>query len=84
MRRKRGPVQPPAQPQMFGPEMPRVTAGPTAPATVGASEVFQTLDEREENLRVPVLTPDDDTPRPGPRPDSVAEQAGAQDEATDE
>jgi len=33
---------------------------------------------------VPVLTPDDDTPRPGPRPDSVAEQAGAQDEATDE
>ena len=64
-----GPVQPPAQPQMFGPEMPRVTVGPTAPATVGASEVFQTLDEREENIRLPVLTPTPDTPRPSPRPD---------------
>lgn len=67
-----GPVQPPAQPQMFGPEMPRAAAGPTAPATVGASEVFQTLDEREENIRLPVLTPTPDTPRPSPRPDEGA------------
>lgn len=70
-----GPVQPPAQPQMFGPEMPRVTIGPTAPATVGASEVFQTLDEREENIRLPVQTPTPDTPRPSPRPDDASDAA---------
>jgi OOP family OmpA-OmpF porin len=70
-----GPVQPPAQPQMFGPEMPRVTIGPTAPATVGASEVFQTLDEREENIRLPVQTPTPDTPRPSPRPDDAPDAA---------
>lgn len=65
-----GPPAPQARaPQMFGPDMPRVTAGPTAPATVGASEVFQKLDEREENIRLPVLTPTPDTPRPAPRPD---------------
>ena len=70
-----GPVQPPAQPQMFGPEMPRVTVGPTAPATVGASEVFQTLDEREENIRLPIQTPTPDTPRPSPRPDDASDAA---------
>ena len=70
-----GPVQPPAQPQMFGPEMPRVTIGPIAPATVGASEVFQTLDEREENIRLPVQTPTPDTPRPSPRPDDASDAA---------
>ncbi|MGN7868145.1 OmpA family protein [Paracoccus sp. 22332] len=70
-----GPMQPPASPQMFGPQMPRVTAGPTAPATVGASEVFQTLDEREENIRLPVQTPTPDTPRPSPRPDEASAPA---------
>ncbi|WP_347137554.1 OmpA family protein [Paracoccus sp. SSK6] len=66
-----GPVRPDAplpQPQMFGPAMPQASIGPVAPATVGASEVFQTLDEREENLRLPVQTPTPDTPRPSPRP----------------
>ncbi|WEF24047.1 OmpA family protein [Paracoccus sp. S3-43] len=70
-----GPMQPPAPPQLFGPQMPRVTAGPTAPATVGASEVFQTLDEREENIRLPVQTPTPDTPRPSPRPDAASAPA---------
>lgn len=67
-----GPVQPdkPApQTRVFGPAMPQAGIGPVAPATVGASEVFQTLDEREENLRLPVQTPTPDTPRPSPRPD---------------
>ncbi|WP_295042694.1 OmpA family protein [uncultured Paracoccus sp.] len=67
-----GPVQPPAPPQMFGPQLPRITAGPTAPATVGASEVFQTLDEREENIRLPVQTATPDTPRPAARPEDAA------------
>ncbi|MFC3167698.1 OmpA family protein [Paracoccus fontiphilus] len=70
-----GPVQPDTaapQPQMFGPAMPQASIGPMAPATVGASEVFQTLDEREENLRLPVQTPTPDTPRPSPRPDEPA------------
>lgn len=80
-----GPQLPDRAAQMQGPQLPhsRAASG-MVPMTVGVAEQFQTLDEREENLRVPVLTPDDDTPRPGPRPDSVAEQAGAQDEATDE
>jgi OmpA-OmpF porin, OOP family len=64
-----------ARPQMFGPDMPRASTGPTAPATVGASEVFQTLDEREENIRLPVQTPGPDTPRPSPRPDDAASRA---------
>ncbi|MFD2813992.1 OmpA family protein [Paracoccus aerius] len=64
-----------ARPQMFGPDMPRASTGPTAPATVGASEVFQTLDEREENIRLPVQTPGPDTPRPSPRPDDAANRA---------
>lgn len=80
-----GPVLPVVAPQMQGPQLPLPTvATGTAPMTLGVTEEFQTLDEREENLRVPVLTPDDDTPRPGPRPDSVAQRAGGQDEATDE
>jgi OOP family OmpA-OmpF porin len=70
-----GPVQPPVQPQMFGPEMPRASTGPMAPATVGASEVFQRLDDREESIRLPVLTPTPDTPRPSSRPDEAAEAA---------
>ncbi|MCZ0960578.1 OmpA family protein [Paracoccus benzoatiresistens] len=67
-----GPVRPDAaapQPQMFGPDIPQASIGPMAPATVGASEVFQTLDEREENIRLPVQTPTPETPRPAPRPD---------------
>lgn len=55
-------------------EQPQDSAGPapgsTAPATIGVTEQFQTLDEREENLRLPVLTPDADTPRPEKRPRS--------------
>ena len=63
-----------------GPEAPRPVMGPPMPpaegsglsvSTLGASEEFQTLDEREENIRVPVLTPDEDTPRPSPRPAAV-------------
>ena len=50
-----------------------------APATVGASEEFRTLDEREESIRLPVLAPDADTPRPAPRPDD----AGPAPETTD-
>lgn len=45
-----------------------------APSTLGASEQYQTLDEREENIRLPVQTPDDDTPRPSRRPG--AEEGG--------
>lgn len=41
-----------------------------APATMGASEQYQPLDEREENIRLPVQTPDEDTPRPSRRPDT--------------
>lgn len=67
-----GPVQQlpvPAGPMpMFGPDMPRISIGPVAPATVGASEVFQTLDDRAETLRLPVQTPTPETPRPSPRP----------------
>lgn len=63
---------PPPDEVPFGPEMPKVNDAPrTAPATLGASEEFQTLDEREENIRLPVQTPDDDTPRPEPRPDGA-------------
>lgn len=82
-----GPMQPQveARPQMQGPQLPHSRdASGMVPLTVGVAEEFQTLDEREENLTVPVLTPDDDTPRPGPRPDSVATRSGGQDEATDE
>ncbi|WP_207102357.1 OmpA family protein [Paracoccus shandongensis] len=67
-----GPLQPddPApRPQVFGPALPQAGIGPVAPATVGAPEVFQTLDAREETLRLPVQTPTPDTPRPSPRPD---------------
>lgn len=70
------PAAAPARPQMFGPEMPRAATGPIAPAVVGASEVFQSLDDREETLRLPVLTPTSDTPRPSPRPDDAAGAAG--------
>ncbi|ODT61067.1 MULTISPECIES: OmpA family protein [Paracoccus] len=80
-----GPDLPASTAQMQGPQLPHSReASGMVPMTVGVAEEFQTLDEREENLRVPVLTPDDDTPRPGPRPDSVAARSGGQDEATDE
>lgn len=91
--RTQGPQMPPVQ----GPQLPQATApapqpqGPQlphsndssgmAPLTVGVSEEFQSLDEREENLRVPVQTADETTPRPGVRPDGVADRAGAQDRA---
>ncbi len=60
-----GPQLPDRAAQMQGPQLPhsRAASG-MVPMTVGVAEQFQTLDEREENLRVPVLTPDDDTPRP--------------------
>jgi OOP family OmpA-OmpF porin len=72
-------------PQMQGPQLPHISDTPNmAPMTIGVSEEFQTLDEREENLRVPVQTPDENTPRPGARPEDIAERAAAQDEATPE
>ncbi|SNR41864.1 OmpA family protein [Paracoccus sediminis] len=73
-----GPIQPapaPAVPQMFGPALPQASTGPTAPATVGVSEVFQTLDEREESIRLPVQAPTPDTPRPLARPDEAGAPA---------
>lgn len=63
--------------EMQGPPMPNTTTGDAmVPATFGASEEFETLDEREEKLRLPVQTPDENTPRPSPRPDSVVDAAG--------
>ncbi len=65
--------------QMQGPLLPApqiVAPAATAimvPATVGASETFQTLDQREENIRLPVLPPG--TPRPSLRPDEAADPA---------
>lgn len=41
-----------------------------SPATLGASEEFEALDERDENLRLPVQIPDENTPRPPARPDT--------------
>ncbi|SES93838.1 OmpA-OmpF porin, OOP family [Paracoccus homiensis] len=57
----------------------------TAPATLGVTEQFQTLDEREENLRLPVQTPDADTPRPEKRPDDEdgADETTAADETAE-
>lgn len=70
-----GPVQPadtaPQARADFGPPMPQPVAGPVAPAVVGASEVFETLDGGEESLRLPVQTPTADTPRPAFRPDDL-------------
>ena len=77
-----GPLPPPdAAPQArapFGPPLPQPAAGAVAPAVVGASELFETLDAREESLRLPVQTPTADTPRPLFRPDGL----GAPDQPT--
>ncbi|MDM7458436.1 MAG: OmpA family protein, partial [Paracoccus sp. (in: a-proteobacteria)] len=55
--------------ELLGPPLPPETGGGGASVRMlGASEDFETLDEREENIRVPVLTPDASTPRPVPRP----------------
>lgn len=81
----RQPEQGPERPvptATFGPPMPMMREGAgMSVQTLGASEEFQTLDEREENIRVPVLTPDDETPRPPLRPD--ADETAAEDENTD-
>lgn len=61
-----------------GPQLP--SSQPTVAATVGVSEEFQTLDDREENIRVPVQIPDENTPRPSPRPGDP--EAAAQPEGT--
>lgn len=67
-----------------------VGTGSTAPATLGVAEQFQTLEEREANMRLPVQIADDQTPRPAPRPDeAVSDEAAsprntADDEATAE
>ena len=58
-------------PPVMGPPMPPAERSGLSVSTLGASEEFQTLDEREENIRVPVLTPEADTPRPSPRPSAV-------------
>jgi OOP family OmpA-OmpF porin len=72
----------PAAPlQMQGPMLPVARDLTLTPAALGASEEFQTLDEREESIRVPVLTPTAETPRPSARPDGVSEAA---EDATDE
>ncbi|MFN3274357.1 MAG: OmpA family protein [Paracoccus sp. (in: a-proteobacteria)] len=77
-----GPVRPPEVSEQLGPPMPMVREGAgMSVQTLGASEEFQTLDEREENIRVPVLTPDENTPRPPFRPE--APQGPAEDEDTD-
>lgn len=67
-----GPFQPtaPVPLRVFGPDLPQAGSSPVAPATVGASETFQTLDAREESIRLPVQTPGPDTPRPSSRPDT--------------
>nr|WP_228461650.1 OmpA family protein [Paracoccus liaowanqingii] len=80
-----GPMLPEAPAQMQGPQLPHSRdASGMVPMTVGVSEEFQTLEAREESLRVPVLDADPATPRPGARPASVAGRTGAADEATDE
>ena len=61
--------------EFFGPPIPTAGTSPFAPATVGASEEFLSLEQREANIVVPVQTPDESTPRPSPRPDEVAEEA---------
>lgn len=93
--RMQGPQMPPMQgpqlpqpapppPQMQGPQLPHSNdSSGMVPLTVGVSEEFQSLDEREENLRVPVQTADDTTPRPGARPEGVTDRAAAQDESSD-
>ncbi|MCQ0971376.1 OmpA family protein [Paracoccus sp. TK19116] len=54
-------------PAFAGPQMPTI-----APAIVGADEdVAEAFTDEDENARVPVETPDDDTPRPTARPDEV-------------
>ena len=58
-------------PPVMGPPMPPAERSGLSVSTLGASEEYQTLDEREENIRVPVLTPEADTPRPSPRPSAV-------------
>lgn len=57
---------------------------PGAPSTLGATEEFMTLDEREENIRLPVQTPDEDTPRPTYRPDENVGDPDKQNEAATE
>ena len=71
-----GPVLPGPAPRMQGPVLPAARELSLAPRTLGASEEFQTLDEREESIRLPVLTPTPETPRPSARPAGV----GAEDE----
>ncbi|MGP9803791.1 OmpA family protein [Paracoccus sp. NSM] len=71
---QKGPERP-ADPEpllpVMGPPMPPAEGSGLSVSTLGASEEFQTLDEREENIRVPILTPEADTPRPSPRPSAV-------------
>ncbi|PHQ69397.1 MAG: flagellar motor protein MotB [Paracoccus sp.] len=79
-----GPKAPDAP--MQGPQLPQISVGPgMAPATVGVSEEFQTLDAREESIRLPVQTPTEDTPRPERRPETeggTPEAAAEADEST--
>lgn len=77
-------VLPPSDPahrvetEFFGPSRPTAGATPVAAAMVGASEEFQSPEAREENMVVPVLTPDADTPRPSPRPGEIATEAATE------
>lgn len=76
-----GPLMPAAPLQMQGPMLPVARDLTLTPTALGASEEFQALDEREESIRVPVLTPTAETPRPSARPGGVSEAA---EDATDE
>ncbi|WP_265500134.1 OmpA family protein [Paracoccus beibuensis] len=84
------PVQGPMQmseplPPIQGPQLPpELASAGTAPLTVGVQEQVPSAAEREEALRVPVLTPDETTPRPGPRPGDIADRDPAQDGSPDE
>ncbi|MBK4217727.1 OmpA family protein [Paracoccus caeni] len=62
-----------AEEEMQGPVLPfEIRSGQVPPAMVGASEEFLPLDVREENITLPVQTPDEDTPRPSPRPGDIS------------
>lgn len=72
--------QPGPRSEPMGPHLPRMTAETSpVPATFGVSEDVPALDERAENIRLPVRTPDENTPRPAHRPGA----AGATDQAAE-
>lgn len=81
-----GPLQMPTPlPPVQGPQLPAEPAATgSSPLTVGVLEELPEAAGDEENLRVPVQTPDAATPRPGPRPLDMADRNPAQEGAPDE